>query len=121
MSNPNFTTLEFIEDFIFVALLFYSSNTDEVKPDYFMTVNEACIQVLKFIEMAKCEGKNIFGLNEDTKCIGIARVGLKTQKLVYKPLKDLVHIDFGPPMHSLIIPAEVDDLIEEGVEILCQS
>merc|ERR1712192_125651 len=31
------------------------NNTDEVKPDYFMTVNEACIQVLKFIEMAKCE------------------------------------------------------------------
>ena len=39
----------------------------------------------------------------ETPCFGVARVGQSTQKIVSGPMAALKDIDFGPPLHSVVI------------------
>jgi diphthine methyl ester synthase len=39
----------------------------------------------------------------DTKAVSLARLGLTSQLILYDTLQELQEIDFGPPLHSLII------------------
>ena len=55
----------------------------EYKPDYLMSHNEACQQILSLIDEYQKENKELYGLNSKTKCISIARIGTETQKMVY--------------------------------------
>lgn len=50
--------------------------------------------------------------NEDTLCVGLARVGCGDQKIVAGPMKKLKDVDFGPPLHSLVI-AGLTHVVEE--------
>ena len=43
----------------------------------------------------------------DTVCIGAARIGSETEMVVAGSMEQLLGIDFGPPLHSLIIPGEL--------------
>lgn len=52
--------------------------------------------------------------DENTKCVGLARVGSKTQKIVYGTMNELLNIDFGEPLHSFVIPGHTH-FIEEDV------
>ncbi len=84
--------------------------TDTPRPSRFMKIHEA-IDVLLRIEKVRNEG--IF--SEDTLCIGVARLGAesKEQKIVVGKAKDLQKIDFGEPLHSLIIPGKLHHIEEE--------
>ena len=41
--------------------------------------------------------------SRDTYCVGLARVGQETQRIVSGPMSELLDVDFGAPLHSLII------------------
>ncbi|MCO5575961.1 hypothetical protein L7F22_029768 [Adiantum nelumboides] len=80
----------------------------EYEPPKYMTVNTALEQLLEVEEIQKCDA-----YNGDTVCVGLARIGNSTQKIVAGPMKDLLMVDFGPPLHSLIIPGNLHPMEEE--------
>ncbi|RLI88077.1 MAG: diphthine synthase [Candidatus Altiarchaeales archaeon] len=77
----------------------------------FMTVNEGIDLLLKMEEMKK---EKIF--NEDSLCMGIARLGNDTKIKVGKA-KELLNEDFGKPPHILIIPGKLHFMEEEAIEV----
>lgn len=68
------------------------------EPPRYMTINQAAEQLLE-IEENRGEGV----CTEDTLAIGCARIGTATQKIVAGSLKQLLHVDFGGPLHSLVL------------------
>jgi diphthine synthase len=72
------------------------------KDNRFMTANDA-IKYLLDIETKRKE--KIF--TEDTFCVGCARLGSETQKIVSGKAKNLVKADFGAPLHCLIVPSKL--------------
>jgi diphthine synthase len=85
----------------------------DLRPDEkrFMTINEA-IKYLLHIESNRKE--NIF--TEDTMCIGCARIGCKDFMIRYGKARDLMHEDFGKPLHCLIIPGTLHFIEEEALK-----
>ncbi|MGV8141426.1 MAG: diphthine synthase [Candidatus Woesearchaeota archaeon] len=85
----------------------------DLRPDEqrYMTINEA-IKYLLHIEHNRRE--NIF--TEDTLCIGCARVGSNDFKIKVGKAKDLLHEDFGRPLHCLIIPGAMHFIEEEALK-----
>jgi diphthine synthase len=68
------------------------------EPPRFMTINQ-CIRQLLEIE----ESRNDKICTKDTLAVGLARVGSDEQKIVCGTMEELSEIDFGSPLHSLII------------------
>lgn len=68
-------------------------------PPKFMTVSEACAQILAIIE-----NKSPAQLTKDSLCIGLARVGSDQQNIEAATIKEMREIDLGGPLHSLVIP-----------------
>lgn len=58
----------------------------------------------KLKECEKMKGKNI--INKDTQYIVCSRLCSKTEKIVVGKYDEIKSIDFGPPPHSIIIPAQ---------------
>jgi len=85
----------------------------DLRPDEqrYMTVNQA-INYLLHIEYNRKE--NVF--TEDTVCIGCARIGCKDFKIKIGKAKDLLHEDFGKPLHCLIIPGAMHFVEEEAIK-----
>lgn len=54
----------------------------------------------------------------DTVCIGIARVGQEDELVATGALRVLASADFGPPLHSLVMPGEMHEIEEEYVGLL---
>lgn len=77
----------------------------------FMTVNDAIDYLLK-LEL-KLTGK-VF--TRDTLCIGVARLGAKDQLIKAGTAKDLAKVDFGKPVHCLIVPGTMHFMEEEFVQ-----
>ncbi|KAL7718985.1 diphthine methyl ester synthase [Entamoeba marina] len=77
---------------------------DIFEPPRFMTVNQ-CIEQLLIVENEQKLGV----YNEDTMVVGMARVACPDQTIVFGKMKDLLNYDFGAPLHSLLIPGEIDD------------
>lgn len=42
-------------------------------------------------------------VNEESLCIGLARVGSDEQQIVAATLKEMAQVDLGGPLHSLVI------------------
>ncbi|HIQ39322.1 MAG TPA: diphthine synthase [Methanothermococcus okinawensis] len=82
----------------------------------FMSANEG-LKILLEIEDRKRE--NV--LNENTKVVVLARAGSLKPKIVYGKIKDLVNYDFGPPLHSIIIPGKLHFMEEEALKYLCKN
>ena len=82
------------------------------EPARYMTINTAIEQLLE-VEAERQEG----AYGPDTLCVGVARLGADSQCMVAGTMAELAHVDFGPPLHSLIIAGETH-VIEE--EILAQ-
>lgn len=78
----------------------------------FMTINQG-IQILQKLEN-KLQQKII---NEDTLCIGIARLGRNNQKIKAGTIKELEKEEFGEPLHSIIIPGKLHDIEAEMLKI----
>ena len=82
----------------------------------FMSANEG-LKILLELEDRKKE--NV--LNEDTKVVVLARAGSLKPKIVYGKIKDLIDYDFGPPLHSIIIPGKLHFMEEEALKYLCEN
>ncbi|GBP50553.1 Diphthine methyl ester synthase [Eumeta japonica] len=67
----------------------------------FMSVKEAASQLVNIIEL---QNHNEY-ITKETKAVGLARVGTADQQIVVKSLHEMQHVDLGPPLHSLVIPA----------------
>eukprot|EP00592_Proboscia_alata_P019201 CAMPEP_0194421234 /NCGR_PEP_ID=MMETSP0176-20130528/20444_1 /TAXON_ID=216777 /ORGANISM="Proboscia alata, Strain PI-D3" /LENGTH=305 /DNA_ID=CAMNT_0039229217 /DNA_START=93 /DNA_END=1010 /DNA_ORIENTATION=+ len=86
-------------------------------PPRYMTVNTASEQLLEALEIAK-ENENggdeltlTPAYSEDTLCVGAARLGREDQCIVAGTLKELTTVDFGGPLHSMVIcGSDVHDL-----------
>ena len=83
------------------------------EPPRFMSVSQAVDQLLK-IKEKNGNGK----ISTETLGIGVARVGHDDQKLVAGKLENLLKMDFGQPLHSLVIPGHLHILEEEAVNLL---
>eukprot|EP00934_Nitzschia_sp_Nitz4_P008539 Nitzschia sp. Nitz4//scaffold56_size114212//108865//109860//NITZ4_003974-RA/size114212-processed-gene-0.16-mRNA-1//1//CDS//3329554778//8529//frame0 len=87
-------------------------------PPRYMSVSTAAEQL---IEANETHGEVAYD-NSKTLCIGLARMGQPTQKMVAGTLKELAQVDMGEPLHSLIICGDLHDLELELVkEILVEG
>ena len=82
----------------------------------FMSANEG-LKIL--LELEDRKGENV--LSENTKVVVLARVGSLKPKIVYGKIKDLIDYDFGPPLHSIIIPGKLHFMEEEALRYLCEN
>lgn len=81
-------------------------------PPRFMSVATAAEQLIEAEDTLKEEAYEI----DSTLCIGLARMGQETQKMVAGTLNELAQVDMGEPLHSLIICGELHDLEFEVVK-----
>ncbi|KAL0491407.1 diphthine methyl ester synthase [Acrasis kona] len=85
---------------------------EEYHPPRFMSVN-TCIEQL--LEVEENKKQNVY--NGSTLCVGLARVGTSTQKIVSGTMKELLDVDFGEPLHSFIICSdEIHEMEKEYLE-----
>jgi diphthine synthase len=80
------------------------------EPPRFMTVNVALEQMLEAEENYK---KGI--ITEDSFIYGIARIGSPGQIILSGKVKDLIKVDFGEPLHSIVICAPTLHSMEKSV------
>uniref|UniRef100_A0A1A9WLZ1 diphthine methyl ester synthase n=1 Tax=Glossina brevipalpis TaxID=37001 RepID=A0A1A9WLZ1_9MUSC len=71
----------------------------------FMTVADAAQQLLAIVDRKNALEHNTV-LNDLSMCVGLARVGSETQRIVAKTLHDMASTDLGGPLHCLIIPSK---------------
>ncbi|CDR94829.1 diphthine synthase, putative [Babesia bigemina] len=77
------------------------------EPPRYMTVNVA-IEQIQHVDAAKHE------VDASTRAFGVARLGSKTAQIVAGTLEQLKSVDFGAPLHSLVICApELHDIEEQ--------
>lgn len=78
------------------------------EPPRFMTINTAIEQLL---EIEQNHGESAY--NEDTNCVGLARLGSEDQKIVAGTMRQLLAVDFGAPLHCLVIVGTTHPIEEE--------
>ena len=91
------------------TLFLLDLNPEEEK---FMPVNDAIRYLLK-VELKRNE--KIF--SEKTLCVGCARVGSENQLIKAGTAKELLKLDFGKPMHCLIVPGKLHFMEEEALKM----
>jgi diphthine synthase len=75
-------------------------------PPRYMSVSTAAEQLLEAETTLQEEAYD----GQKTLCIGLARMGQATQKMVAGTLQELTNVDMGEPLHSLIICGDCHDL-----------
>lgn len=82
-------------------------------PPRFMTVNRAVRQLLAV------EAKRGGGVaTPETMAFGVARIGHSDQRIVAGTLAQLASVDFGPPLHSLVlVGGELHDMEKEMAQL----
>ncbi|KAK6938944.1 Tetrapyrrole methylase [Dillenia turbinata] len=81
------------------------------EPPKFMTINTAIEQLL---EVEQNRGGSAY--NEETTSVGIARLGSEDQIIVAGSMGQLLTVDFGAPLHCLVIAGNTHPLEEEMLE-----
>jgi len=76
-----------------------------------MTINQAIKQLL-IVE----ENKQAQVYTPETICIGLSRVGHDDQQIISGPMKELIKIDFGAPLHAVVIPGNMHFMEKEHVD-----
>ena len=82
----------------------------------FMSVNTAIEQLLEIEERRQEDA-----YNGDTMCVGLARVGAAEQTVVAGPMRSLLDVNFGPPLHSLVIAGDLHPIEQEMLHLLRQA
>lgn len=54
--------------------------------------------------------------SEDTYCVGFARLGSEDQKIVAGTMRQLQMIDFGTPLHCLVIVGKTHPVEDEMLD-----
>lgn len=85
----------------------------EYMPPTFMSVSVAAQQIIDSLPDA-AEGST---LTENSQCVGLARVGSETQKIHCATLKEMMSVDLGAPLHSLIIVGNVHPLESDMLKL----
>eukprot|EP00042_Codosiga_hollandica_P042300 m.386348 g.386348 ORF g.386348 m.386348 type:complete len:288 (+) comp56300_c0_seq1:19-882(+) len=78
------------------------------EPPRFMTVNQCCQQLM---EVESARGDHVCGPTQHA--VGVARVGQRDQMVVYGTLEELSEVDFGGPLHSLVIVGHTDPVEQD--------
>ncbi|KAK3023779.1 hypothetical protein RJ639_043395 [Escallonia herrerae] len=85
----------------------------QYEPPRYMTISTAIEQLLE-VEQAR----GAFAYGEDTTCVGFARLGSEDQIVVAGSMKQLQAIDFGPPLHCLVIVGKTHPVEDEMLGFL---
>lgn len=88
------------------------------EPPRYMTINQAIEQVL---EVERQHKGGAVAEDGSSFAIGVARIGSSTQQILAGSMSELASADFGPPLHSLIIPGNIHECEREHVELFCLS
>ncbi|KAH3832069.1 hypothetical protein DPMN_105345 [Dreissena polymorpha] len=82
------------------------------EPPRYMSVKQAAEQLLEIVDNRRSQNvpEADIRLNEDSICVGVARVGAETQTICTSTLKSIVSCDLGGPLHSLVIPGQMHPL-----------
>ncbi|KAF8405359.1 hypothetical protein HHK36_010263 [Tetracentron sinense] len=83
----------------------------QYEPPRYMTINTAIEQLL---EVEQTRGESVY--NEDTTCVGFARLGSEDQMVVVGSLRQLLMVDFGAPLHCLVIVGKTHPVEEEMLD-----
>ena len=75
-----------------------------------MTINQAVQQLLD-IEALRAEN----AYSENSIAVGMARIGTDSQKIVCGTMLELLHVDFGAPLHSLVITGKMHFLERDAL------
>lgn len=98
----------------------------EYLPPMFMSVNVAARQLIDSIEMLTTSSptdndeqtlNEPLMLKEDAICVALARIGSDTQLIRKAQLKDLLELEMGPPLHSLIIAGKLHPLESDMLKL----
>ncbi|KAK1273167.1 putative diphthine synthase [Acorus gramineus] len=81
------------------------------EPPKYMTIHTAISQLL---EVEHARGESAY--DEDTKCVGLARLGCDDQMVVSGTMKELQEVDFGAPLHCLVIVGQTHPSEEEMLD-----
>lgn len=65
--------------------------------------------ILAFFVFMNC----LTAYNEDTDCVGFAQLGSEDQMIVAGTMRQLMAVDFGAPLHCLVIVGKTHPLEEE--------
>lgn len=83
----------------------------QYEPPRYMTINTAIEQLL---EVEQMRGESAFC--EDTDCVGFARLGSEDQMIVAGSMRQLLEVDFGAPLHCLVIVGKTHPVEEEMLD-----
>ncbi|GJP31169.1 hypothetical protein CLOM_g9637 [Closterium sp. NIES-68] len=81
------------------------------EPPRYMTVNTAIRQLL-LVEGRRQQK----AYTADSMCVGAARLGADSQRLVFGSMQQLRDVDFGAPLHSLVLCGALHDLERDFLE-----
>jgi len=82
----------------------------------FMTVSQAVDQML---EVERSRGEKAY--TPETLAVGVARVGQKDQLIRAGTMSELRNLNFGGPLHSLIVPGHLQPLEQQFLHALCRE
>ncbi|KAJ1839172.1 diphthine synthase, partial [Coemansia sp. RSA 486] len=80
------------------------------EPPRYMTVNQAVEQLLEVEEKRQEKA-----YTEDTIAVGVSRLGSDDQVIKAGTLKQLLTVDFGKPLHSLVLVGSRLHLLEAEI------
>jgi diphthine methyl ester synthase len=84
----------------------------DYEPARFMSIATAVEQLLE-VEEKRGEG----AYSGETMCVGVARLGSDDQLIVTAPLEKLGGVDFGAPLHSMVICGDLHPIEVEALEV----
>ncbi|CAI5492737.1 unnamed protein product, partial [Closterium sp. Naga37s-1] len=77
----------------------------EYEPARYMSVNTAIRQLLLVEEKRQQQV-----CTPDSLCVGVARLGADSQCIVFGSMQQLLDVDLGPPLHSLVLCGALHEL-----------
>lgn len=88
----------------------------EYLPPTFMSASVAAQQLIDSIKELP-ESCDAVGLTEESICVALARVGSETQKIQKCSLKEMLQVDMGPPLHSLLVVGKMHHIEEDMLKL----
>ena len=87
-----------------------------------MSTQQAAQQLMSCVENrikkdAEEGTETVMQVNPNSQCIAIARVGADDQRMVFRTLSEMPHIDMGKPLHSLVICGELHPLELDAIKL----
>ncbi|KAG7167091.1 uncharacterized protein LOC121868821 [Homarus americanus] len=86
------------------------------EPPRFMTMSQAAAQLVETINIRASQGRPT-PVGPDQLVIGLARIGTSTQQLKACTLEEMVEVDLGDPLHTLVVVGETHPMEDEYVDM----